>query len=104
MGFYPMKQISKSLLLLFVLIITACTTAPSPPESLEAIRQEARKTIETECVSALFLKTGRRTFYFGVSGVLVDVFSYCKAYARSRVETSATLASAQSRGLRNPNR
>ena len=87
-----MKQISKSLALLFVLIITACTTTPLPPGSLAAIRQEAREAIETECVSALFLRD-RRTIYFAVPGGWVDVFGYCRAYARSRVERSATLVS-----------
>ena len=57
-----MKQISKSLVLLFLLAITTCATAPPPPGSLAAIRQEARKAIETECVRALFLKK-RKTIY-----------------------------------------
>ena len=85
-----MKQISKSLVLLFLLAITTCATAPPPPGSLAAIRQEARKAIETECVRALFLKK-RKTIYYRVAGRMVDVFGYCAAYAHSRVETSATL-------------
>ncbi len=88
-----MRQLSKSLVLLFLLVIPACATAPPPPGSLAAMRQEARKAIETECVSALFLKTARRKIYFGVSGGLVDVFGYCAAYAHNRVATSATLVS-----------
>ena len=68
-----MKQISKSLVLLFLLVVTACATAPPPPGSLAAIRQEARKAIETECVRVLFVNK-RKTIYYRVAGRIVDVF------------------------------
>ena len=76
-----MTQISKSFVLLFVLIITACTTAPLLPGSLAALHQQTRKAIETECVRELLM---RQSIYRGVDGNLFDVLGYCEANARSR--------------------
>lgn len=81
-----MKQLSISLVLLFMLAISACANTPPPPGSLAAIHQQARKAIDTECVRALYLSVpGRRKVYYRISGGWVDVFGYCKAYAYSRV-------------------
>ena len=86
-----MKQLSVSLVLLSVLVISACTITPPPPGSLAEIRQQARKVVQSECLHALWLSKGRKITYYAVSGGMVDVFGYCAAYARSRVETSVRL-------------
>ena len=86
-----MKQLSVTLVLLSVLVISACTITPPPAGSLAEIRQQARKAVESECLDVLWLSKGAKTTYYRVSGGMVDVFRYCAAYARSRVETSVRL-------------
>lgn len=86
-----MKKLSISLVLLSVLVMSACATTPPPPGSLAEIRQQARKAVESQCLYDLWLSKGHETTYYAVSGGLVDVFGYCAAYARSRVETSVRL-------------
>ena len=85
-----MKKLSISLVLLSVLTISACAVTPPPPGSLAEMRQQVRKAIESDCLNALWLKE-RRTLYYAVSGGMTDVFGYCNAYARSRVDMSVRL-------------
>ena len=83
---YSINRILVTLWLLAGLGWTACVSASTERESAAPISQAQTDAIESKCVDGLLLleKSTQPTTY-AVSGGMVNVDGYCKAYARGQV-------------------
>ncbi|MCZ6708746.1 MAG: hypothetical protein O7B25_00115 [Gammaproteobacteria bacterium] len=83
---YSINRILVTLWLLAGLGWTACVSASTERESAAPISQVQTDAIESKCIDGLLLlEEARQPTTYAVSGGMVNVNGYCKAYARGQV-------------------